>query len=557
MSATQNKTSTAVVGKFVQGLKEAALSGNGKTFDSAAAGEFVSGAKNQNSAEIPERLLAVLDEHDEKGSKRVITAILDSCKNYEYAHGRPAPADLMEQAIHLAYSTTEEGRSLDSASSSHSAPTSLQANRAIVAIMAVTSEPVAYAHYLPVDLGSNEAKLAILTHQAGNNNGRYTVGQTMDGAASGDTYLSASREHKCALNAETGAITGKLTAIQKTDDTCDPAGAAIKTLRGRTLVYVNGIICAREVDSSGTGTSTVSGRAIITVDGTATTYQISGTVNPDTGDIALLSTPALPVTNEVIVEGFLDYERAPALVPSIATGVDTFTLHAKPWRAITSQTIDARTQMSNELGLDPHSEAIIAVQAQFANERQYELLRKGKRIAQRNQETFDFKWSTAGDMKVRADIFRDMGAPLNLLSQRMALRTINHGITDCYVGALLSSYLVALPNDVWEPSGVFERPGLFRLGRLHGKYNFYYSPKVVEETETTAQILCVGRATDVTRNPVILGDAVAPIVMPLNPGLAPEQAFNSGAAFYARGFTAVNPHEPSAEGWALLNITDL
>ncbi|MGH8334380.1 MAG: hypothetical protein ACRER3_08515, partial [Pseudomonas fluorescens] len=72
-----------------------------------------------------------------------------------------------------------------------------------------------------------------------------------------------------------------------------------------------------------------------------------------------------------------------------------------------------------------------------------------------------------------------------------------------------------------------------------------------------AQILCVGRATDVTRNPVILGDAVAPIVMPLNPGLSPETAFNSGAAFYARGFTAINPHEPSADAWALLNVTNL
>jgi len=551
-----HKRETAEVAQFVDALKNESVKGG--TFDSAAADDFVSTAINQSgSVKMPEKLKIALDEADDKQASMLTRAILDGAATYERMHGSSAPADLLEQAIHLAYSTTKEaGRkmSLDSASSDHSAALSLQPNRAVVAILTTLSEAIPFAHYLPADLQSNEAKLAIMTHQAGKDYGRYLQGALMDGAYSGDTYISSSREHKCLIEVDgvsvpTGAITGKLTAIQTDGETCDPAGGAIKLLRGRSLVYVNGMIAAREVSATGTGASVVSGQ--VTIGGVM--HQISGTVHPDTGDIALTSAPAMAATNSVVVEGFIDYERAPELTPNIVTAVDTYLLHAKPWRVTTHQTIDSRTQMANELGLDPYSEGVIGIQAQFANERHYEVLRKAKRLAAQNQDTFDFKWATAGDFKVRADVWRDFGSVLGAVSQRMAIATMNHGITHLYVGAKVAAQLSSLPNDMWEPSGIVERPGIFRLGRLYGRYDVYYSPKEIVETEDGAQILCVGRATDVTRNPFVLGDAVPPMVIPL----AVNQDMKTGAAFYARNFTAVNPHQPSSLGCALINVTDL
>ena len=111
----------------------------------------------------------------------------------------------------------------------------------------------------------------------------------------------------------------------------------------------------------------------------------------------------------------------------------------------------------------------------------------------------------------------------------------------------------ALPREVFEPSGVAERPGIFRIGRLFGRFEVYYTPKGITESDTASQVLCVGRATDVTRNPFILGDAVPPTVIPLSVGADLKQ----GAGFYARNFTAVNPHGPSSLGCALINITNL
>lgn len=549
-----HKRETAEVAQFVETLKNEAAKGG--VFDSAAADDFVSTAINQSgSVKVPEKLKIVLDEADDKTAAMVTRAIFDGANTYERMHGAPAPADLLEQAIHLAYGTSNEARRamLDSASSNASDPLSLQPNRAVVAILTTLSEAIPFAHYLPADIQSNEAKLAIMTHQAGKDYGRYTQGALMDGAFSGDTYISSSREHKCEIVLDagnpTGAITGKLTSIQTDGDTCNPAAPEVKLLRGRSLVYVNGLIAAREVSGTGTGPSVVSGQTNIA----GTVHQISGTVHPDTGVIALVSTPPMAATNSVVVEGFIDYERAPELTPSIVTAVDTFQLFAKPWRVTTHQTIDSRTQMANELGLDPYSEGVIGIQAQFANERHYEVLRKAKRLAKQNTDTFNFNWSNAGDFKVRADVWRDFGSVLGAASQRMAIATLNHGITHLYVGEKIAAQLSSLQNDIWEPSGIVERPGIFRLGRLFGRYDVYYTPKEVAESADAAEILCVGRATDVTRNPFVLGDAVAPTVIPL----AVNADMKTGAAFYARNFTAVNPHQPSAMGCALITVTDL
>lgn len=557
MSQQYNSRETAEVADFTASLRQQSVSKDG-VFDSAAADDFMANAINQSTGvKVPEKLQATLDESDQKGANGITRAILDGVNAYEKAHGVDCPADVQQQAMHLAYATSGEARRsmgiFDSATSHAHDAQSLQPNRAVIAILATMTEAIPFAHYLPADISSNEAKLAIMTHQAGNDYGSYAQGDIMDGGASGDAYITSGREHLCKIEEDAGDpngnITGKITAVQDTSETCDPDGANVKLLRGRSLVYLDGMIVGKEVSATGTGPSNISGQARVG----SKVHQIGGTINPDTGDIALTATPALPKSAKVLVEAFVDYERAPDLTPEIITAVETFELYAKPWRVTTQQTIDSRTQMANELGLDPYSEGVLGIQSQFANERHYEVLRKARRLAGRNQEEFDFAWATQGDYKSRSDVWRDFNAVVGAVSQRMALTTMNHGVTHLYVGENVAAQMQGLPMDIWEPSGVVERPGIFRLGRLFGRYDVYYSPKVVLETEGSAEVLCVGRATDVTRNPFVLGDAVPPTVVPL----ATNSDLKSGAGFYARNFTSVNPHQPSSTGCALINVTNL
>lgn len=541
-----SKRETAEVAQFISNLKENSTKSG--VFDSAASADFIKDAQ----AKVPEKLQAVFDESKDSSSS-VTKAILDGVSAYESQHGSAAPADVVEQALHLAYATTDGARSryqLDSATSNSnaSAPGGLQPNRAVVAILSAMGDAIPFAHYLPADIASNEAVLAIMTHQAGSTYGRYTQNALLDGSASGDAYVTSARVNKTFPATTTGAVTGALTSVQNTDETC-AGGVAIKLLRGRSIVYVNGVIAAREIDATGSGNSSVSGN--ITVAGT--NYSIGGTINTDTGAYSLTTTPALPTTVPVLVEGFVDYERAPELTPTLITAVQTFKLYAKPWRVTTHQTIDTRTQMANELGLDPYSESVIAIQAQFANERHYEVLNKAKRLAAGNQVDHDFDWSGRNAAMSRSQIWMDFGSTLGAVSQQMALDTMSHGVTHLYVGKNLASQMMALPREVFEPSGVAERPGIFRIGHLFGRYEVYYTPKVVSDSATAGQVLCIGRAPDVTRNPFILGDAVPPTVIPLAVG----QDLRQGAGFYARNFTSVNPHGPSSLGCALINVTNL
>ncbi|WP_205183564.1 hypothetical protein [Burkholderia sp. LMG 13014] len=550
------KRETAEVDQFVDSLKDNAT--NGGTFDSAAAADFLATATSQNTGvKVPDTLQTVLDEAKGDDAAALVTrAVLDGVSVYEAQHGTPAPADVIELALHSAYATTEAARrkfSLDSATSAHHDQISLQPNRAVVAILAALGEAIPFAHYLPADIGSNEARLAIMTHQAGNTFGSYAQGALLDGVDSGDAYISSSRVHTSmpAAAGETtpGAVAGKITAIQATADTCDQNAAALKLLRGRSIVYVDGRVAAREVDSAGSGNSAVSG----TINVGGTSYAIGGTINTDTGAYSLTTTPALPATVPVVVEGFIDFERAPELTPTIISAVNTFSLFAKPWRVTTHQTIDSRTQMANELGLDPYSESVIAIQAQFANERHYDVLRKGVRLAALNTATFDFGAAQAHVDSGRFGVWPELAYPLSVVSQKMAEDTMNHGVTHLYVTKRVAAQFLGLPSTLFQPSGIAPRPGIYRLGRLFGQYDVYYTPKGLNETATSAQILAVGRATDVTRNPVVLGDAVPPTVIPL----AVNADLRQGAGFYARNFTAVNPHDPSARGFALINVTNM
>ena len=543
-----HKQSTIQADSFLSALKDNGQTSTG-TFDSAAAESFVNEALSQNTVEVPAALQGVLDSVSDKESGYVLRAILDGATAYEAAHGQSMPADVLEQALHSAYSTTPEGQkaALDSAGNSLQSAQSYQANRAIVAILTTTTEAIPFVHYLPADIKSNQAKLAILEHVTGSKSGLYKESSLLDGANSGDRYISSARDHVL-THGENGALTGKITAIQATADTCDPQGTAAKLVRGATIIYVNGLKAAQEVGSKSVN-SPIAGAVTIG----NTSYAISGSVNTDNGEITLAVNPALPTSVEVLAEGFIDYERQEDLTPSIITTVETFDLFANSWRALTRQSIDSRTQMANELGLDSYSEGVIAIQAQFANERHYDVIRKARRVAVCNRETFDFNWVGAGDYKVRADIWRDFSSALGAVSQKMALLTMNHGVTHLYVGEKIAAQMQGLPADIWQPSGISARPGIYRAGRLFGKYDVYYTPRGVHEDAEGAEILCIGQASDVTRNAFILGDAVAPTVIPL----ATNSDLKTGAGYYARNFTAVNPHKHSAQGAALITVTNL
>lgn len=512
---------------------------------------------NSPDFKVPKELDKLLGKMTQTDEGRVLDAVNEGVSVFYGEHGVMPTADLVEAAIQQGSSAfagiDTRGNVLDSASSNHHDAQSLQPNRAVVAILSAIAEAIPFASYLPVDISSNQSKLAILSHLADSSYGDYAKSSIMDGVSAGDVYASSSRMLRFD-HAGLQPYGSKFSQTNLATDVgySDPAGAGVPVLRGRTIVYVNGIPSAFDTASGGAANSPISGSA--TVDGTV--HAISGYVTIATGAIQLTTVaPDFAVGTEVVAQAFVDYEVAPALIPNVIVRADVYDLYANPWRVKTGISIDAQGQIRNELGLDANSEALMAIRTQMSMERHYQALRMAWAMGWNNQVTYDFNYATQIAEKSRAEIWRDFRSVIANADQKMANATMDHGITHLYVPAFVAAQMESLGLDMFVPSGISARPSIYRVGRLFGKYEVYYSPKIVSQSAdlTTATMLAVGRSTQVARCPIVLGDSVAPTFVPLAVGAD----LVSASAMYARDFTVVNPHAPSAMGCARINITNL
>lgn len=512
----------------------------------SATSKQVSKTKIQAGADMPASVQKVLGELDDDNKSRVLDAVTYGMHIYQREHGFLPTADVLDAALAQGYAAALDPKKLfDSVGSTgHHDVISAQPNRVVVAITSAIAEAFPAATYLPADINSNESRLAIVSHLAGSTFGAYTQNDLLDGINCGSPYIGSERVLQLTADAERDAYTGQFM-------TTVGGATPVELLRGRTIIFVNGFPCAFESQNAASSVANVPVAGSIAIAGTE--YTVTGTVTPATGAVALAIAPAFPVGTEVHAEGYIDYEKQPQLSPELVTQVTTYQLFASPWRARVRQTIDSKTQYNNELGLDLASESLIAVRNQFSMERHYNVLNKALRIAKGNVQTYDFDKATQIAEKTRAEIWQDFQATLGIVDQQMAEDTMDHGITHMYVTKNVAAQFLSLPSTLFVPSGLQARPGIFRLGTFLGRYEVYYTPKVLTETATTSQILCIGRSAQVARCPFVLGDAVPPTYLPLAFG----DDMKYGNAFYARNFTAVNPHQPSSKGAALISVINM
>ncbi len=553
---TFHKGSTLGVSEFLESAKSHSNEFGSVTLDSAA--DFNDEAERHNlklPADLQDAFDAMGDDAEAKKAKANITKVIfDSAANYEAEHGRSVPADIVEQALHNA-----SGLILDSTGSDTSAHNtlSLQANSAIVAVMTtVGNGSIPFAHYAPGDRKSNESKIAILEHVAANAFGAYAANESMNGINSGKPFMNSSRVHKANPVAGSGssAVTGKLTALQSDRDHCDQAASSVPLMSGRCVVYIEGVPVAREIDSDGGVASSIVGTFSLKSD-PGTTYNVTGHVNTHNGEYSLTFTPGLDVSVDVVTEGFIDFESDEALIPSFAAKVTIKSLFCHPARAQAKVSIDSGTQMKNELGLDPFSELMMGFNIQYRNERYYRALNIARRIAEHSNVTFSLDYAAKSPNRTRASIWLDFISVIDATSQEMANKTMGYGISMLYANTNIIAQLNELSRDVWQPSGLPHRAGIYRVGRLAGKYDVYYTPDVVRQNPdgSSAEIMGIGRSNDVANNGIVAGDSVAPHIE----NLGKNAALGRESAFFTRGMAELNPHAHTHNSFVLFTITGM
>lgn len=513
---------------------------SGAVFDSTSAAASATDMLKNESGENPRVLTELLGVATDDEAK-VVKAVLDGVSAYNREHGFMPTGDVLLSALHQA-------RGLyDSVSNGHHDQISVFPNAPIVAIMGAMAEACPFAGYLPADKGSNEARLIIVNHVAGSNWGDYSADAIMDGIAAGGAYIGSSRTKELAAPNDV--------ANYKFTFTAQPAGgAALKLLRGRTIVSVNGLMAITEPNNGSSGAASVPVNGFITLGGTE--YALSGVIKPATGEVTVTPAPAFPNGTVVTAEVFVDYEADPTVTPRMSVQARSYALYANPFRALYQITPEARSQFANEVGVDAGAEAMLAVRGQYATERHYNAIYKAKLIGKYgNSVPFDFGYTEQILQKSLSQIWQTFASVLGAVSQQMAEDTADHGVTHLYVTKTVMAMFQSLPRELFEPSGITARPGIYRVGRLFGLYEVYYTPKGLSESNggETAEILCVGRSTQTARCPIIFGDASAPVFEAL--GLGTDQL--SGYAFNARSFTTANPHAMSAKGCALITVSNL
>lgn len=543
---------------FIEAVKGTAA--KGATFDDAAAAEMIEESLSRNAGvKVPEHLKAIFDDASDDQRNSVMADVMKGVNAYERRHGKKPSGDVLMNAFQTGYSLLnrvrgKHGLSMDSATNAAHDPISLHPNAPQIGTMTAIAEAVPFAGYQPANMDSNEARIIIVSNQSGSATGQYPLNNSLDGAASGDIFMRSERVQKVAAGA---IMTGQFRFGQLTRDTQDPASVAAKVIRGRTAVYVNGIKRASDQnDAYGTAaTSTISGPSF-TLNGVS--YQLGGTATPSTGAFSVTSTPALPVGAQVRVVGYINFEDGQELLAArFNVLASQFSVFATPNRAIVTASVDSASQFQRETGYSPIEYASSAMRAQFYNERHYTALDKLYEVAANNGnvDTFDFSAATVLAQKTRPQRWDDFAPVLHGRSQRMAIDTAEHGITHMYVPENVASDLHGLDASRFTPSGIAHRPGIYRIGRLASGIECYYSPKVVAQSadRKSATVLCIGTSPMSGRNPIVIGDAVAPMVTPK----AMVEDMKSGYLFYARDFVEVNPHAPSALGAALINVTNL
>lgn len=552
--AVLSSPSTKKVASFLDSVSNA--HGDG-TKNEAIVGAIVGGG---NEFSAPDSLVEVLTAAPAERRQSLLDSVVVGIQRFTEAHGKPPTADVVEAALQqghnaMFHGVNKDGQLLDSvATGDASEPTSLQPNRAVVATLAAISEAIPFAGMLPTDIKSNEAKLAIVSHIAGSTYGDYKEGDSFNGVGLGQVFASSSRMVRLPLAGAT-PLKGVFTSTNDPADPgyCEDGGIPVPVLARRTIIYVNGIPSAFDKgDGAGNNTAISGGVTLRGVD-----YTIAGTVSPDNGLVELTSvSPAFPAGTVVNAQGFVNYEKRPALMPSLILSAKTYQLFANPWRIETHISIDADGQLRNELGIDPISSALMAVRGQASAERHYNALEMMRAVGAGFQAPdYDLNYNGRSQQMNRGQMWVDLRTELGTLDQEMAVRTMDHGITHIYARERLCANFASMPSEFFKPSGVTPRPGIYRVGRMFDLYDLYYTPKKLAQAAdgTSAEMLCIGRSNDVARNPLVLGDAIAPTFM----DLALDGSMQRKAALYARDFTCVNPHAPSASGAILMKVKGL
>lgn len=600
--AQNTSTTLATVGKFLAAMQYQ----NGRPANSVSQYDSIVAQCAQNNinvnALIPKSLTGLIDLFKENPASKnqLLDSVAKGIELYRNAHGGNMPTAAAVAAAldagHIIYdgltpsntdglfdsanarTVNNETRSfydsVSSGSSSHIADVPALAMVTITMMIASSSPLVAY---LPNPMGTNTLPLVYVRQIAGRDYGQTRQGEFLDGIKAAAQYFDS--VHKFRMETVDNQIF-TLTTKRVVDADLNPVGNdRLPIIVGASRIYLNGVHIGNDAGVRGKTQDITNffpvDHAAVKINGES--YKLkSGTHTASNDSITVEFDKALPADAEVTIQVVADYQRKDSngsvilQAPNADIDLDYAEVHAYPVRAVYHATIEALTQMQNELGVDMRSAFVAIVIAKLMLEQNVRLLKeiagraKGLGFKRKCDLTRGSEMTQAfnSTTMIGAEIFPAVEDCKRRIIERTGHKPDGF---DIYCTGSLSTLMKVLANDTnFVPSSLtFGLPTeITRIGSK-GQDNYYYVPEgagiVVEgevtinnETSQFGELLVIGRNA-VPAKSVFVGHTAVPVITKD----VTSEDFVQGVWYMSRSAAQVNEIARYADQVEILHVMNL
>ena len=538
--------------------------------------------------DLPPSLANILSHQyftNQTDQQMVFDGISDGIAEYKARNGGESPSAwvianaLVTASTALGDGSNEklgEGYTFDSLNfGSHSA-TSIVPATTQVFISQTIANALPIVTMLPNPTGANELPIVHTQMVAGRDLAAARRGQLLDGDNAGLPYFEnrhvltmtkdATTPTKFTLSVHT-KYNKEISAHKTLKFVPDANSPKAPFIAGRVFIKLKGRIIAQSPSaysssSNTTGTLSLQVNSQPLVIGDKKYQAVSAIANLDTQDITITFSEAagfdVPVQDEVVGDVSFDYERKDSAgkkilaEPSTDIEPEYETLRAYPSRTLSTASIDAITQLANELGLDFFSASQYISLARYILEQNGRLLRAAYEMAVTNADpekgrvlTYDFKTNGVAPTNIASastKINQVITKGRTRLSRAVGMLI---GTIDIYVSDRGSVFFAGMDGSDYESTSnnYGDNGSIYMIGRLKKcNANVYYIPPslgVLDETQgepTTARAVCVARPVSQMKAQFVGFNVVPPLSVSSN-----ADAFEQNAGSYMRQAADINP----------------
>ena len=493
----------------------------------------------------------------------------------------------------IALSGAKDGNidySFDSLTLGHHESNSVVPSAVQVIISLAIAQSLPIVSMLPNPMGSNEIPIVFGQTEAGITLAAMTKGDLIDGAKAGLPYFE--NRHRVIMEPTANAGEFEVTFTTAYDVEALPNGLTVfrvnknapaaPFLGGRVDVYLRG---KKILSDNGRNHKTFGGVGILhnvfgQRDGNivmgANEYTVTkATADLSTHKVLVQFDPAdeVPAANEVTVDLIYDYERKDdngnriLKEPSTDMSFDYDSLLAFPNRARSAASIDAITQLANELGINWLAAAQTIMMRRHKTEETARLLRTAVEIClysadpeKGNVVTYDFKTNGIAPTNI-PEASSKVNQYLDIARTRLSEK-LNFGVAgyDIYVSKKGASFFGGMGATEYEATNApyGDSVTIHQVGTLKGSNAAVYfvpdSMYVFNEKfdDASARALIVPRPISPAQAPFVGFTAVPPMLLTATP-----DAYEREVDVYSRGAADVNPVEKYSDQFILLEMLNL